>query len=122
MPDIDDRDPLDIFCIWPGRDYIIIVRNEFCMHAGLFTHAYDPLQLMILTQPQCDHDLVQPVLWQDNIQVINAAQDFDAPVFHTMRHGVIQDSAHIIPPFRIHHDPVYILLRRTAVPNQNDML
>ena len=48
MADIDHRKPHQILRVRTGRDDIIVIRNELCMHAGFLTDRHDMLQLGIL--------------------------------------------------------------------------
>ena len=122
MSDINYRQPKQIFRIWLCGDNIIIVRNKFCMHTGLFTHVYNIFQLMILINTKSYGYLINSVLRKNNQEIINTSDDFYALILRTSRLMVVQNPSDGISPFRICHYPVNILLRSTAVTNQNHML
>ena len=122
MPDIHHGKSQEIFCVRLRRYDIVVIRNKLRMHAGLLAHAYDALQLVIFRQSQSDDDLIQPVLGKDDRQILRPSKHLHAPVFRPPRLVVRQDPSHDISPSRVRLDPVYILLRRPAVPDQQNML
>ena len=77
---------------------------------------------MILCQSQGNDDLIQPVLRENDGQILRSSKNLHAPVFRPPGHIIRKDTPHDISPARIRLDPVYILLRRTAVADQQDML
>ena len=38
---VDDRQSVQIFGIWTGRDDVIVVWNKFCVHTGFFGNGND---------------------------------------------------------------------------------
>ena len=122
MADVDHRKPQKILRIRLRRYDIIIIRYKFRMHTGFLTKCHNMLQFVVLTQSQCDSNLIQPVLRQDHGQVLNPSDHFDSFVHRRSGNLVIQYSADAVSPLRICNDPVYILLCCTAVSHQKDLL
>ena len=119
---MDHRQSEQIFRVRFGGDDIVVVRNEFGMHAGLFTERDDSFQFIVFIYAKGNRDLIQPVKLQDIIQVVNVADYLDPSVFGAPLRMVVQYAADVITPFRIRLYSVYIPLCSPAVAHQKYML
>lgn len=91
MADVDNRKPLKVFHIRYRRNNIPIIRNKFRMDAGFFAHGHNMPQLFIVAKAQRNGDLIQgTVLFQDVVQIVDAADDLNAAVLASSLHPVIQ--------------------------------
>ena len=59
---MEHRKSLEILHIGNRRDNIPIIRDKFRVHAGFFTERNDMAEFFILTQAQCNGDLIKTVL------------------------------------------------------------
>ena len=122
MTYINHRQALQILCIGPGGNNIVIIGNKFCVDSGFFTGCHDLLQFIVFVQSQGDGDLIQAVMLQNILQAGSGADHFYIFIQSSRPHGIIQNTVHLIAPLRVLYHPVDKLFRSPAVAHHENML
>ena len=89
MTDVDHRKSEQILGVRSGRNNVVVVRDKFGVHSGLFAQCNDVLQFLVFPKSQRDRNLIQTVFRQDHDQIVDPSDHFDAFVHRPACHIVI---------------------------------
>ena len=92
------------------------------MNTRFFTDAYDTFQVVVILQRQGYRNLVQLVFRKNHLQIAKTSQDLYPSVKRSGRNMIVQNSHCGISPLRIVCQSVNILLRRSGISHQKNVL
>ena len=117
MAHMNDRDAIQILCIWFCRDDMIIIRDKFCMDSRFFTGCHNLFQFEKLLDAKCDSNLIVLVGSKQIGKLSGVANHVHISVRFPDRFVIVQNTVYIIAPFRVSTKTVDIALCHTAVSN-----
>lgn len=122
MTHVNDRQSIQILCIWLSWNYMVVIRNKLGMHPRLLTDRHDGFQLGKLINAESDRNLIVSVGAEQILEHRNAADHRNAPVGILCALVIIENTVNKIAPFRMNAETVDVALCSTAVADQKDML
>ncbi len=119
---MDDRKAVQVLCVWLCRDNVVVVGDEFCVHAGFLSNGNDVLQSFVLVDAERDGDLVVGIIGNDRFQIVDIPDDMHVTVGFSVPFAIVQNAVDHVAPFRMGADAVDIALCRAPVTDEQDVL